>query len=145
MHIALTVPIYWLAARYWGAVGVAVGSAAIWCVTTVFATWLCTNMDSGGNFGKVIRVFARPLLFTLPLFGGGYMLLGILSEWHAAGRIVAVALMGPLLALLALLIVRLVDPEFRVLLDGLLRSGHGRVAEWRQRARGKSSAAAGDR
>ena len=145
MHIALTVPIYWFAAGHWGAVGVAIGSAVIWCVTTVFATWMCTNMGSGGYLGSVIRLFARPLLFTLPMFGGGYVLVGLLGRWDAAGQIVAVALLGPVLALLALLIVRLVDPEFGVLLDGLVRSGRGRVLEWRLRGRGDSSGGAGDR
>lgn len=145
VHIALTVPIYWFAAREGGAIGVAIGSAIVWCVTTVFVTWLCTSRDSRGDVGGVIRLFARPLLSTLPLFGGGYLLVGVLSRWHAAGQIVAVAIVGPMLAVLALLIIRLVDPDFRSLLDGLLRSGRRRIGQWRQRAQPSSSGAAGDR
>ena len=144
IHVALTVPIYWFAAREGGAIGVAIGGAIVWCVTTVFVTSLCTGMDSRGDLGRVIRLFARPLLSTLPLFGAGYVLVGVLSQRHAAGHLVAVVVLGPVLAVLALLIVRLVDPEFRSLLDGLLRSGRRRVAERRQRIRRSSSGSAGE-
>lgn len=141
-HVALTVPIYWLAAREGGAFGVAIGSAIVWCVTTVFVTWLCTGEDSRGDVRRVIRLFARPLLSTLPLFGAGHVLAEFLSRWHAAGHLIAVAILAPVLAVLALLIVRLVDPEFGSLLDGLLRSGRRRVSEWRG---ARSSGPAGHR
>ncbi|MCY4372824.1 MAG: oligosaccharide flippase family protein [Spirochaetaceae bacterium] len=145
MHIALTVPIYWFAAHQGGAVGVAIGSAIVWCVTTVVVTWLCTSVESRGDLSRVIRVFARPLSCTLPLFAAGYLVVGVLSPWDATGDIVAVAGLGPVLAILALLILRSVDPEFRSLLDGLLRSGRGRYAEWRQRVGGSSIGGAGER
>ena len=143
VQLAATVPLYWFAAQEGAAIGVAIGSAAAWSVTTVCVTWLCVKGHPDGGLGRVIWLYARPLLLTVPVFGSGYVLVGALSRWEPIGKIVAVAILGPVLITLALWVVRWVDPEFRLLVDGVLRSGRDRVRAWRRSA-SKSSVGRGD-
>ena len=134
IQLAAVVPVYWFAAKGGAAIGVAIGSAAAWSVTTVCVTWLCVRGHSDGRFGLVIWSYARPLLLTAPVFGSGYLLVDALSRWGPMGRVFAVVILGPVLIALAFLVVRLLDPEFRLLVDGVLRSGWDRVRAWRRSA-----------
>ena len=130
IQIVVTLPFYWFGAWQGGAIGVAVVSAVTWSVTTPFVTWMCTRIGSRGEFRSVVWLFARPLLVTLPVFVVGYAIVDFLNGWETIGDLLAVVVLGPVLMVLAFLAVRLVDSEFRSLLDGVLDSGRHRVVQW---------------
>ena len=108
--------------------------------------WLCTCVDFRWYLGRVIRLFARRMVCALPLFAAGFLVVGALSRGHTVGHVIALGIFGPVLAVLAFAIVRLVDAEFGSLLDGLVRvQGRRRYPERRQRVSASSSGAGGDR
>ena len=108
----VAIPVYWWAAAH-GAVPTAIASAAMWSVSAPIGTWLCARADGRASIRRTVNVFLRPWLVSGPLFGAGYLVVGWLERWGAAGDVVAVAVVGPTLLLLALAVSWFTDADFR--------------------------------
>ena len=108
----VAIPVYWWAAAH-GAVPTAIASAAIWSVSAPVGTWLCARGDGRPAIRRTVTVFLRPWLVSGPLFGAGYLVVGWLERWGAAGDVVALAAVGPTLLFLALAVSWFTDADFR--------------------------------
>ena len=128
-QLVLSLPLYWFAVRQGEAFGVAVASALMWSISAPVVVWLCIRLGERGHLGRAIYVFARPWLIGLPVFVPGYLLVQWLAGWGRTGDIVAVVVAGPIMLIIALLVTRLVDPEFRSITDRALQSGWSRIRE----------------
>ena len=123
VQMVLSLPAYWFGAGRGGAVGVAIASVLIWSLSMSIGVWLCTRVEGQGRPSQVIRVFAWPWLIGLPVFGSGYLLVQWFNNWGWTGDVVAIAIVGPMMFIMALLATRLVDSEFRLLADQALQWG----------------------
>ena len=116
-HLALSVPAYWAAIRFGGAVGAAWVSALLWAISAPVAVWMCVRFGHRGGLVKGLWIFAKPWVTALPLFGAGYLVVCLLSRWDTVGDVVAVAVAGPLLLTAAFAMARRSEPDFRMVVD----------------------------
>ena len=116
-HLGLSVPAYWAAVHFGGAVGAAWVSALLWAISAPVAVWMCVRFGHRGGLVKGLWIFAKPWVTALPLFGAGYLVVRLLSRWDALGDVVAVAVAGPLLLTAAFAMARRNEPDFRMVVD----------------------------
>ena len=129
VQLILSLPLYWFAVRQGGALGVAIASALIWSISAPVVVWLCIRLGGQRHLRRAMSVFARPWLIGLPVFVPGYLLVQWLAGWGRIGDILAVVVAGPFMFIIALLVTRIVDPEFRSITDRALQWGWSRIKE----------------
>ena len=129
VQLILSLPVYWFAVRQGGALGVAIASALMWSISAPLVVWLCIRVGGRRHLRETTSVFARPWLIGLSVFVPGYLFVQWLNGWGRTGDIVVVVVAGPLMFIIALLVTRLVDLEFRSLADQALQRGWCRMKE----------------
>ena len=120
VQLILSLPLYWFAVRQGGALGVAIASTLMWSISAPVVVWLCIKVGGRRQLGRAIYIFARPWLIGLLVFVPGYLLMQWLNGWGRFGDVVAVLVAGPMMFIIALLVTRLVDLEFRSISDRML-------------------------
>ena len=128
-QLILSLPLYWFAVRQGGALGVAIASALMWSISAPVVVWLCVRLGGQRHLRRAMSIFARPWFIGLPIFGLGYLLVQWLAGWGRIGDILAVVVAGPIMFIIALLVTRLVDLEFRSLADQALQQCWSRMKE----------------
>ena len=128
-QLILSLPVYWFAVRQGEALGVAIASALMWTISAPIAVWLCIKVGRRIQISRAVIIFVRPWLIGLPVFVPGFLFVQWLYGWGRIGDIVAVAFAGPLMFIAALLITRLVDLEFRSIVDQVMQRCCRRMRE----------------
>ena len=121
VHLGLSVPAYWAAVAFGGAVGAAWVTALLWAASAPIAVWMCVRFGRRGGFVQALKMFANPWLRGLPVFAGGYFAVRGLSELGTVGDVLAVTAVGPLVLAAALVIARHTEPDFRSVCDRGIR------------------------
>ena len=122
VQFAVAGPVYALAARWNGAVGVALASGCIWLASSLIVLWMCTWPAPRPILRTFGQVFLKPLVTSIPLAIASWWLGGCSSLWGATGPWINLLGIVPLSLLITLVAQRWVDPEYRDLFDGALRA-----------------------
>lgn len=129
-QVLLSLPAFWFAAEQGGAVGVAIASVMIWSVSIPVSIWLCAGADGKGRLHRSLGVFFRPWLVGAPAFVPGYMVIQWLHDHGMPGNVFAIAIVAPLLLLVALFVSWLTDRDIRAIADRMWQMSRHRIGRW---------------
>ena len=117
VQFAVSFPLYWIGARWSGALGVSLASAGVWATSAPIVVWLCARVAPGRHSGTVATIFLKPWLISTPVFVAAYAAVHWLAEFGKIGDLIAVFGLGPFSALLAIGSSTFFDVELRALRD----------------------------
>lgn len=92
----------WAGARVAGATGVAVGYGLVWGMFVPALGWICVRGVTPRAGWVVVRLFAKPLLTSLPAFAAAVLLLQALGPPSIWKDMLAVGLIGPVAMIVSL-------------------------------------------
>jgi O-antigen/teichoic acid export membrane protein len=118
-HLFLSAGILFMAAMWWGALGVAVVGAVLWSISLPLVVWLSIR---NAGFGPVasIRIFAAPWMTAIPIGLIAWSAIDPLSELGQGGRLAALFLMAPVTLIAMLLATRWSQPTVYHEVAGLI-------------------------
>ena len=103
----------WAGARLAGATGVAIGYGVVWGLFVPALGWLCLRGVAPRAAWVVVRLFAQPLLISLPAFAAAVLLHQALGTPSLLTDTLAVGLIGPLAMIVSLWIGYCVDLDLQ--------------------------------
>ncbi len=115
VQLGLSIPLYWLGARWNGAIGVAAASAAVWIASAPLVVWLCTRVVPGRLAGAMFAIFVKPWLVSVPVFAAAHFVVRWCGDQGHTGDIAALLGVGPLAVVIVLVILARLDPDVRVI------------------------------
>ena len=127
IQLVLSLPIYWIGAKWSGALGVAIASGAVWTISSPLAVWLCTITSPRRHLLEALAIFIRPWAVCLPIYAGAYFLLRWLGDSNVVGDIASLVFVGPVTTLLAIWIMRFTHTDIRQTIDGLALTALSRI------------------
>ncbi len=128
VQFLVALPLYWFGARWDGALGVALASAAGWAASAPVVVWLCTRPAPGRHLPAVAMIFVKPWLVAGPVFAAAWMGMRWLAGFGRLGDFASLLLVGPSATLLAILASRWFDAEMRMLIDKAMGAVRARLA-----------------
>lgn len=132
VQLACSIPVFWLGARWSGALGVAVASLACWAVGSPVGAWLVFRTSGRGwraALASSLLLFSRPWLTGLVALAGGLWACRALATLGTAGDLAVVLGVAPASFVCMVVLNKSVDPVFGGVADSL-------IVRLRRRARG---------
>jgi O-antigen/teichoic acid export membrane protein len=120
VQLVLTLPAYWFGAKAGGAVGAAIASGIMWCVSSIVSVWLCARPARSISLFGGLMLSVRPWVLSLPIFTVvqfASVRLAAVGKWGDIGSLV---LLGPMSVALAVWVNRFSHPDVRSFIDDLL-------------------------
>ena len=127
VQFAVSVPIYAMAARTSGALGVALASAGLWAISAPVVVWLCTLPASGRHGIHVAAVFVKPWIIAAPVFTLSWLGVRWLAGHGRIGDLGSLLVLVPVATLGAVGVSRWFDAEMRQWMDRALAGVRARL------------------
>jgi PST family polysaccharide transporter len=129
VQMAISVPAYWLAARWdseHGALGVAITSAVIWTISSPIVVLLTARNAPGRHAGACLGAFVKPWALSLPVFVALWLLTRYLESWSPLGDWISLLVLAPAAILMSLLVAAWLDRDLGAMAASAIRSVQAR-------------------
>jgi O-antigen/teichoic acid export membrane protein len=123
IQLACSLPVFFIGARWSGALGVAAASLACWAVGSPVGAWLVFRTSGRGAraaLGSSLLLFCRPWVTGLGALLAGLWAARSLASYGAAGDAAMVLCVAPTLFVATISLNRRMDPVFGGVADSLL-------------------------
>jgi O-antigen/teichoic acid export membrane protein len=123
IQLACSLPVFFIGARWSGALGVAAASLACWAVGSPVGAWLVFRTSGRGAraaLGSSLLLFCRPWVTGLGALLAGLWAARSLASYGAAGEAAMVLCVAPTLFEATISLNRRMDPVFGGVADSLL-------------------------
>lgn len=128
VQFVVALPLYGFGARWDGALGVALASAAGWAASAPVVVWLCTRMTPGRHLAAVVAIFLKPWIVAGPVFAVAWFVMRWLAAFGRIGDFASLLVVGPAATVLAILASRWFDAEMRTLTDKAFAAVRSRLS-----------------
>jgi O-antigen/teichoic acid export membrane protein len=126
-QLALSAPVFWAAARWQGALGVAIVSGAMWSVSSPVALLLCKSGIPSFRSSEMLLLFARPWSIGVPVMAVTWFFASMSKSLGPIADAAAVLGLAPLALFVTLWATKRFDPVFGEAADRLAVSFKTRI------------------
>ena len=126
IQLTIALPLYWLGAKWSGALGVALASGAIWAISSPVVVWLCTIASPRKHLTQSLGVFASPLCICVPVYAGVYFIIELMNRLGVVGDVLSLVVIGPAVTLFIIWVMRFLHTETRMAIDQLIAGAYKR-------------------